>query len=93
MGEGRAPNYRLEYPKEGMSHPAVFKVYNGLSHKPITALGQWDVTNEEFSAALDEEKELPSTPDRSVQAGHWSNQVMTLDEVSALLGQLRTRKR
>jgi hypothetical protein len=34
MGEGRAPNYRIEY------SDGVFAVYNGLSHNPIEDLGE-----------------------------------------------------
>jgi hypothetical protein len=37
-GEGRAPNYRLEYPKEGMPHPIVVQVYSGLSHNRLKDL-------------------------------------------------------
>jgi hypothetical protein len=94
MGEGRAPNYRLEYAKEGMSHAAVFKAYNGLSHKPIEGLGQWNLTDEDFVAALDgTNTELPPTPDHTLRGEHWSSRVMRLEDVSTLLGQLRTRKR
>jgi hypothetical protein len=39
-GEGRAPNYRIEYPGDAENWPSVFGVYSGLSHKKIDDLGQ-----------------------------------------------------
>ena len=36
MGEGRAPNYRLEYSKEGLSFPAVFRVQEFADPAPPT---------------------------------------------------------
>lgn len=95
-GEGRAPNYRLEYTKDGMSCPAVFEVYNGLSHKSIAGLGQWNVTNEEFARLFEDTPSIAeslSTPEHPVDPEHWSRQVMTLEDVSALIGKIRSRKR
>jgi hypothetical protein len=96
-GEGRAPNYRVEYPREGMKTTAVFEVYNGLSHRPIEGLGQWNLTPQEllslFGRNTSPVKELPPSPEHSVEPGHWSSQAMSLEQVSALLGQLRLRKR
>jgi hypothetical protein len=92
MGEGRAPNYPLEYPKEGLSSPAVFRVYNGLSHTEMEGLGHWNLSLAELVGSLDG-KPLPKSPEHHVQSEHWSKCAMTLDEVAALLGQLRARRR
>jgi hypothetical protein len=90
MGEGRAPNYRIEYLSE-WSGPSIFAVYNGLGHTKIEDLGEInldDFFNEDNSATP-----TKAVPDRLVHYDHWSSGAITLDEVQTLLGQLRQAKR
>ncbi len=93
-GKGRAPHYRIEYPKNP-SAASVFAVYRGLSHKEMDDLGKLpeitdllDLLDDDGPSKLHE----PS-PDRILMDDHWSSRVMTLDEVAAVLGQLRQRRR
>jgi hypothetical protein len=39
-GEGRAPNYRIEYTQNTDGRHSIFAVYNGLSHRPVEDLGE-----------------------------------------------------
>src|SRR5260370_18068595 len=89
MGAGRAPNYRIEYHKESMLRPAVFSVHNGLSHKDIDGLGQWNFSVGEL---LEGKPIQEKPPEHHLDDAHWSSKVMTLDEVSVLLGQLRSSR-
>jgi hypothetical protein len=75
MGQGRAPNYRIEYPKEPDGTPTVFAAYNGLGHKQIEDLGELSV------AALFRLSDEPM-PERTLRHEHWSSRVMDLDEVN-----------
>src|SRR6478672_2107527 len=89
MGEGRAPNYRIEYARASSSwsnSPLVFAVYNGLSHKKIEDLGQIDL-DLLFGKQTSGEPKNPF-PDRHLHYDHWSSRSMSLDEVAALLGKL-----
>jgi hypothetical protein len=82
-GEGRAPNYRLEY-MDGKFFK-VFAAYNGLSHKQ-TDYAEWDIN-------LDFDKPSPPRPDRLLRGEHWSSQAMELEAVAALLGAVRRERR
>jgi hypothetical protein len=84
MGQGRAPNYRIEY--GAPTDPTVYAAYNGLSHKEIEDLGQINLF---VTLGLAE----GANPDRILRQEHWSTMVMSLEETSALLGRLRQRKR
>lgn len=90
-GEGRAPNYRIEYPDRS-EYPSVFAVYNGLSHNPIEDLGELKI--DLHALFSDEHPSDVSTerPDRLLRYEHWSSRAMTIDEVAAVLGQLRRRR-
>ena len=81
MGQGRAPNYRIEYLQ---NDPTVFAAYNGLSHKEIEDLGEWNL-----QVALG----VVEGSDRTLRREHWSSRVMSFDDVSELLGRLRQRRR
>jgi hypothetical protein len=86
-GNGRAPNYRIEYSKDSSGH-WTYAVYNGLSHQQIDDLGDLG----EFLLAPLEEIEI-KRPDRSLQREHWSSRAMQWDEVAIVLGELRRRRR
>jgi hypothetical protein len=83
MGQGRAPNYRIEYRP---NDPTVFAAYNGLGHKEIEDLGEANLL---VMLGVVE----GTNPDRTLRRDHWSSRVMSLDDVSKLLGRLRQRSR
>src|SRR5216683_6788374 len=84
MGQGRAPNYRIEYRQ--LDDPTVFAAYNGLSHKEIEDVGEANLLV--MLGMVD-----GINPDRTLRREHWSSRVMSLDNVSELLGRLRQQRR
>ena len=95
-GNGRAPNYRIEYSKDSFSQ-RIFMVYNGISHRQIDDLGD---LGEYVSDVLDDLDREPrpddvkiERPDRLLQREHWSSRTMQLDDVAIVLGELRKRRR
>src|SRR5437016_7113742 len=68
MGEGRAPNYLIEYATDKRQKLAVYGAYHGLGHKQMK---NFDST---------ERVRLEPIADRTLMREHWSNRAMTLDE-------------
>jgi hypothetical protein len=98
-GKGRAPHYRIEYPKSP-SAASVFAVYHGSSHKamddlgkPAELIGISDLLDDDDPSKPKKLYKNEPSPDRILMDDHWSSRVMTLDEVAAVIGQLRQRRR
>jgi len=89
-GKGRTPHYLIEYHNESLSDPAVFGIYRGSSHKELEGLGKW---NYNIVDLLEGKPIEGQPPEHWVEEGHWSSRAMTLDEVSKLLLQLRSKTR
>jgi len=96
-GQGRAPNYRIEY-TEGESE-RVFATYNGLSHKEVEDLGETIFSYPEgytpdpnAPQKVDWESLIISGPDRSFVREHWSSRVLGFDEFLALFRKLWQRR-
>jgi hypothetical protein len=79
MGEGRAPNYLIEYPRD-KAKAGVCGAYSGLGHNKIE--------NFDTSGRV----RLEPVADRTLMREHWSSEVMSLKEVSEFLYSLRKRK-
>jgi hypothetical protein len=93
-GAGRAPNYRIEYIKDGDQLPSIFGVYNGLSHRKVEDLGEpAPVDPDVLFGDKEPDPNAPTNPDRFLRGEHWSTRVVSLDEVAVMLGNLRQRKR
>ena len=75
-GEGRAPNYLIEYRKSGQDDLTKYCAYHGNGHNKIENL------------YIGRRVRLRPTS-RSLIQDNWSKRVMTLGDVGALLGQLR----
>src|SRR6266851_641675 len=88
-GEGRAPNYRIEYTQDTEGRHSVFAVYNGLSHRPVEDLGEAvGLDLDVLFGDKEPDPDAPKNPDRVLRGEHWSTRVMRLDEVAAILGNL-----
>jgi hypothetical protein len=77
MGEGRAPNYLIEYSRDSQQKLAVYGAYHGLGHKKMK--------NFDTSGLV----RLEPIADRTLMRENWSSRAMTLDEDGVLLGKLR----
>jgi hypothetical protein len=93
LGEGRAPNYRIEYSKEDTNWPSVFVVYYGLSHAKAEDLGESPSADLSTVLSGGSIKYNGPWPNRTLMRENWSSQTMSLDEVADVLGRLRQRKR
>jgi hypothetical protein len=90
LGKGRAPNYRIEYPKSpGIA--SVFAVYRGSSHIQMDDFGEQpeiDLLANDFPSNAGE-----SRPDHILMNEHWSSRTTDLSEVATVFGKLRERRR
>lgn len=78
-GEGRAPNYLIEYEREQGRKQGVYGAYYGHGHKKF----------ENFDTSR--RARLDPIADWTLRDEHWSTKAMSIEEVSALLGRLRGR--
>jgi hypothetical protein len=83
LGEARAPNYRIEYPKGDDKIPTLFASYRGQGHKEDDGLDDF---------TIDTLLGHRPRPKRMTRLEHWSSRAESLDEVSALLLKLRQEK-
>jgi hypothetical protein len=84
MGKGRAPNYRLEYPRGDAETPTLFACYRGKGHRQDDSL--YDLT-------LDTLFGRRPRSERMTRHEHWSSRAMTMEEVATLLGDVRQWRR
>jgi hypothetical protein len=81
-GAGHAPHYRIEYPVDGTTK--FFAAYNGRNHEQREDWGE---------LTLDALLGRASMPDHPLFRESWSTRVMQLEEVIALLGEIRGVRR
>jgi hypothetical protein len=89
QGKGRAPNYRIEYPKR--PGVAVFAVYRGSTHKQMDDFGEYPVSNLLIKGRPSKPRE--PVPDHLLMNEHWSSRTTDLSGVATVLGELRERRR
>jgi hypothetical protein len=101
IGKGRAPNYRIEYPNPQNSWQALVfnRPYRGLGHKEMRLRGMSPAVPIDIFAYLEDDLVKPDKPppddppdDPMMIGENWSSRDMSLDEIKALLGNLRPQR-
>lgn len=81
-GGGKAPNYTIEFERE--------KAPLGIPRFKIGIVGIFDGRNHKLIEWIDDIAQEDGIP---VKDEHWSNRSMTIDDLTALLGEIRAIKK